>query len=86
MLAEVVVVLKAALGVLGISKRVKKTAERIPLQLYISLQVGVLGGKEVSKGEVVRGQSYIDISNIYIINMRISYLLSKYFSWVSSRS
>ena len=54
-LAGVAVVLKAAPGVLGISKRVKKIAvERVPLQLYILLQVRVLGGGEVSKGGVMR--------------------------------
>ena len=53
--AGVVVVLKAAPGVPGISKRVKGAAKRIPLQLYILLQVGVLGGEEVFKGGVMRG-------------------------------
>ena len=71
-------VLKAALGVLGISKRVKKAVTKwVPLQLYISLQVGVLGGKEVSKGEIVWVQSYANISNIHIVKMRILYLLNR---------
>jgi hypothetical protein len=40
--------------VLGISKRVGGVViERVPLRLCISLQVGVLGGGEVSKGELV---------------------------------
>ena len=45
--------LKAALGVLGINKRVKKAAKQVPLQLRILLQVKVLGGGEVFKGKVV---------------------------------
>jgi hypothetical protein len=50
----VIVVLKAAPGVLGISKRVKiVVVEWILLQLYISLRVGVLGKGEVFKGGVV---------------------------------
>ena len=52
-LAGVAVILKAVPGVPGISERVGGVAEQIPLQLYISLQVGVLGEGEVSKGEVV---------------------------------
>ena len=80
------VVLKAALGVPGINKRVEEVTEQVPLRLYILLQVGVLGKKKVPKGGVVLGQSYIDISNIYIINIWILYLLSRRFSWVSSRS
>jgi len=56
---------EAALGVLGISKRVGGAAvERIPLRLRILLQVRVLGGGEVSVRGMVRVQSYIDISNI----------------------
>jgi hypothetical protein len=48
-LVGVIVVLEAVLGVLGISKRVGGAViERMPLRLYISLQVGVLGGGEVS--------------------------------------
>ena len=40
---------------LGISKRVGGVAvERVPLRLCILLQVGVLGGGEVSKGGIVR--------------------------------
>ena len=63
---------------LGISKRVGGAAtERMPLRLHISLQVGVLGGGEVSRGGIVRVQSYADISNIHIIKMRILYLLSR---------
>ena len=55
MLAEVAAVLEAAPGVPGISERVGGAAvERVPLQLYILLRVGVLGGGEVSKGGVVR--------------------------------
>ena len=54
MLAGVAVVPKAAPGVLGISERVKKTVERIPLRLRVLLQVEVLGGREVSKGGVVQ--------------------------------
>ena len=46
--------LEVVLGVLGISKRVGGAAiERIPLWLYISLRVGVLGGGEVSRGGIV---------------------------------
>ena len=53
-LAEVVVVLKVVLDVLGISKRVQKVAvEQIPLQLYILLRVGVLKRGKVSKKEAV---------------------------------
>ena len=49
--AKVVIVPKAALGVLGISKRVGGTAaKRVPLWLYILLQIGVLGGGEVFRG------------------------------------
>ena len=75
--AEVAAVPKAVLGVPGISKRVKKAAERIPLRLRILLQVEVLGGEEISKKKVVREQSYTDISNIRIINMQILYLLNR---------
>ena len=54
-LVGVIVVLEAVLGVLGISKRVGGVViERMPLQLRISLQVGVLGGGEVSRGGIVR--------------------------------
>ena len=50
-----VIVLKIILGVLGISKRVKRVViERVPLRLRILLQVEVLEGGEVSKGEIVR--------------------------------
>ena len=55
MLVGVAVVLKAALGVPGISKRVGRVIEQIPLQLRILLRVKVLRGKEVSKGGVVWG-------------------------------
>ena len=80
-------VLKAALGVPGISKKVERAAaERVPLQPHILLQVGVLKGGEVSKGGIVRVQSYIDISNIHIIKMRILYLLNKRSGWITSRS
>ena len=55
MLVGVVVVLELILGVLGINKRVGGAAiERVPLRLHILLQVGVLGGGEVSKGRIVR--------------------------------
>ena len=67
--AGVAAVLKAVLGVLGISKRVKKAAKWIPLQLHILLRVKVLGKREVSKEGVIQGQSYININNIYIINL-----------------
>ena len=47
---KVAVVLKAVLGVPGISKRVEGAAAKwIPLQLHILLQVGVLGKGEISK-------------------------------------
>ena len=49
-----VIVPKAVLGVLGISKRVGGAViERVPLRLRILLQVGVLGGGEVSRGGIV---------------------------------
>ena len=86
MLVGVAVVLKAVPGVLGISKRVKEAAKQIPLQLRILLLVGVLGGGEVSKGEVVQEQNYKDISNIRIINMQILYLFGRCFSQITSRS
>jgi hypothetical protein len=73
-----VIVLKAAPGILGISKRVGgAVTERVPLRLRILLRVGVLGGGEVSRGGIVRARSYTDISNIYIIKMQILYLLSR---------
>ena len=54
-LVGVVVVLEVVLGVLEISKRVGGAAiERVPLRLRILLQVGVLGGGEVSEGGIVR--------------------------------
>ena len=54
-LVGVTVVLEVVSGVLGISKRVGGAAiERIPLRLYILLQVGVLGGGAVSRGGIVR--------------------------------
>jgi len=41
--------------VLGLSKRVGGiAAERVPLRLYILLQVGVLEGGEVFRGGIVR--------------------------------
>jgi hypothetical protein len=77
-LVGVIVVLEAASGVLGISERVEGAAiERMPLRLRISLQVGVLGGGEVSRGGMVRVRSYADISNIHIVKMRILYLLGR---------
>ena len=52
---EVAAVLKVALGVSGISKRVKEVAvEWIPLRLHILLQVKVLGGGEVSKKIIIQ--------------------------------
>ena len=49
-----VIVLEVAPGILGISKRVGGAAiERVPLRLRILLQVGVLGGGEVSRGGIV---------------------------------
>ena len=54
-LTGVAVVLKAVLGILGISKRVRgAVAKWILLRLYISLQVEVLGRKKVFKGGVIR--------------------------------
>jgi len=54
-LAGAVVVLEAAPGVLGISKRVEgAAAEQIPLRLRILLRVRVLGEGEVSKEGIVR--------------------------------
>ena len=80
-------VLKAALGVLGISERVGgAAAERVPLRLRTSLRVGVLGGGEVSRWGMVRVRSYADISNIRIVKMRISYLLGRRSSQITSRS
>jgi len=81
------VVLEAALGVLGINKRVKgAAAERMPLRLRILLRVRVLGEGEVSRGGIMRVQSYADISNIRITKMRILYLLSRRSSWTTGRS
>ena len=55
MLVKVVAVLEAALGVPGISKKVKKAiVEWVPLRLHILLQVGVLGRRKVSKRGIVR--------------------------------
>ena len=82
----VAVVPEAAPGVSGISERVGGAAARVPLGLRTSLPVGVFGGGEVFSGGVVREQSYEDISNIRIINMRILYLLSRCFSRITSRS
>ena len=62
---------------------VLKAAPGVP---GISERVGVLGGGEVSRGGIVRVQSYIDISNIRIIKMRILYLLTRCFSRITSRS
>jgi len=77
----------AVLGVTGISGRVEGAAAKwVPLRLHILLRVGVLGGGEVFGGGVVRVQSYTDISNIRIVNTRISYLLSRRFSWIIGRS
>ena len=52
-LIEMVVVLEAVLGILGISKKGKKVVEWVPLQLRILLQVEVLKEKKVFKGGVV---------------------------------
>ena len=82
-------------GMPAFSKRVRgTTAERVPLQLRVLLRVGVLigvevlveGGSVVAQAAIVRVRSYIDISNIHIINTRILYLLSGYLSWIISRS
>ena len=85
-LAEAVVVIVVP-SVLAIGKRVRGAAvERVPLRPRILLRVGVLIGGEVLVGGVVaragivRERSYIDISNIRIINTRILYLLSRRFS------
>jgi len=54
-LAGAVVVLEAALGVLGISKRVREAAVgQVPLWLRILLQVRVLGEGEVSRRGIIR--------------------------------
>jgi hypothetical protein len=87
MLAEAVAVI-AASSVLAIGKRVRgAAAERVPLRPRILLQVGVLIGGEVlvgrgivARARMVQERSYADISNIRIINTRILYLLSRYFS------
>ena len=60
-LVEVAVVLEAALGVLGISKRVGAAVERVSLRLRILLQVRVLGGGKVSRGGIVWKRGYTDI-------------------------
>jgi len=83
-LAEVVAAIVVP-SVLVISKRVRgAVVERVPLRLYILLQVGVLiggevlvGGGVVAQAGIVRERSYADISNIHIIKMRIVYLLSR---------
>ena len=54
MLAGVVVILKVVIGVLGISKIVKRAAKQIPLRLYILLRVEVLEKGKVSKRGVIR--------------------------------
>ena len=55
MLVGAAVVPEVVLGVPGISKRVGgAVVERVPLQLCISLRVGVLGGGEVFKGGIMR--------------------------------
>ena len=86
MLAGVVVVLKTALGVLGISERVKRAAKQVLLRLHTLLQVGVLGEREVPKKKVVPGQSYTNISNICIINIQILYLFNRRSSRITNRS
>ena len=86
-LIGVAAVLEIVLGVLEISKRVEgAAAEWVPLRLHILLQIGVLGGEEVSKGGMVWVRSYIDISNICIVKMRILYLFSRRFSRIISKS
>jgi len=55
MLVGAVVVLEAVLGMLGISKKVGgAVAERVPLRLYILLQVRFLGRGKVSIRGMVR--------------------------------
>ena len=81
-------------SVLAIGKRVRGVVvEQIPLQPCVLLRVEVLIGGEVlvgrdvvARAEIVREQSYADISNIHIIKMRIAYLLSRYFSWTTGRN
>ena len=92
-LAEAVVVTVVP-GVLAIGEKVKGAAvKRVPLRPYILLRVGVLMGGEVLIGkgvvvwaEIVREQSYIDISNIRIVKMQIVYLFNRCFSRTTSRS
>ena len=55
MLAEVVVVIAVAAGVLIIGKRVKVIVEWVTLWPYILLQVGVLIGGEV----LIKGRSVV---------------------------
>ena len=95
MLAGVVGVLGAVLGVPGISERVGgAAAERVPLRLPTLLRVGVLGGGEVSRGGgsvvaragIVRVRSYADISNIRIVNTWILYLLGRRSSRITGKS
>ena len=81
-------------GMLAIGKRVKGVAvKQVPLWPYILLRVEVLIGGEVlvkrgvvAQARIVQEQSYIDISNIRIIKMRIAYLLNRYFSQTTSRN
>ena len=77
---------KTVLGVLGISKKVKGAAKRVPLQLYILLRVGVLERGEVLKRGVVQKRNYINISNIRIINIRTLYLFNRRSSQITSKS
>ena len=85
---EVAVVAAVVPSVLVIGERVGGvTAERVLLWSCVLLRVGVLMGGEVLVGGgvvawagMVRVRSYADISNIYIINTWILYLLSKRFS------
>ena len=55
MLAEAVVVVAAAAGILAISERVGATAKQVTLRPCVLLQVGVLMGGEV----LVRGKSVV---------------------------
>ena len=92
-LAEAVIA-TAAPSVLAIGERVKGVVvEQVPLRPYILLRVGVLmggevlvGGGVVAQAEMVQKQSYTDISNIHIIEMRIAYLFNRCFSQTTNRS
>ena len=52
MLAEVVIIIAAAAGVLAIGKKIRATVEWVTLRPYILLQVGALvGGEALVRGE-----------------------------------